>query len=238
MPQGDSAASMAAIEADQPEQQRIIDENGKANGASATLRWTTRLLAGLLALSMLLNGTYVYSLVYVFPLKTWIWTKDARAVCDARSISVPSVAAARVKDFAAGAAVELNSYDYLSNPRILSAATEKYMTAAGRVAFYAALQESGFVQTVEKNYMVLESVSSGPPYIRKEGVRPGDKRYFWEVEVPIRLFFYVRGDFKPDNRIMVVTVVQVEPSPTNQNGIAVDGIVSTQETMRRGPVLN
>ena len=215
------------------EKDRLQAENGRAQAASVTLKWVVGLLSALLLLSMIVNLSYAHALIYRFPLKVWVWTTDARAVCDATPLSYPSVSAARVKDFAAGAAVEMNSFDYLNHGRVLSAAVDKYMTSAGRVAFYDSLQESNIVQIVEKGYIVLETVVIGPPYIKDEGVRPGDKRYYWKVQVPVRLFYYVQGDRKPEDRVMEIVVVRVDPSPNNQNGIAVDGIRSSQMTTAR-----
>ncbi len=215
------------------EKDRLRQENERAEGKAGTLRWVLVLLAALLFVSMTLNVAYAYALIYTFPLKKWVWTRDARAVCDATPLSYPSVSAARVKDFATGAAVELNSFDYLNHGRLLSAAVDKYMTAAGRVAFYATLQDSGIIQAVEKSYIVLETVPIGPPYIKDEGIRPEDKRYYWKVQVPVRLFYYVLGDRKPEDRVMTTVIVRVEPSPNNQNGIAVDGITSSQMTTNR-----
>ena len=217
------------------EQGRVMEENARAQSASTTHKWVTGMLAVLLLGSIGLNGAFLHAYVYTFPLKKWVWTRDARAVCDATPLSYPSVSAARIQDFAAGAAVELNSFDYLNNGRVLNAAVVKYMTPAGRVSFLDSLQDSGIVQTVEKNYIVLETVPIGPPYIKQEGVRAQDKRYFWEVQVPVRMFYYVLGDRKPEDRVVTVTVVRVDPSPEHQNGIAVDGFRSTQMTTQHIP---
>lgn len=215
------------------EKDRLQQENEQAQAKAGTLKWVLVLLSALLALSMILNVAYAYALIYTFPLKKWVWTSDARAVCDATPLSYPSISAARVKDFAAGAAVELNSFDYLNHGRVLSAAVDKYMTSAGRVAFYDSLQDSGIIQAVEKSYIVLETVTIGRPYIKDEGIRPEDKRYYWKVQVPVRLFYYVLGDRKPEDRVMETVIVRVDPSPNNQNGIAVDGIRSSQMTTNR-----
>lgn len=215
------------------EKDRLRQENERAQARAGTLKWVLVLLSALLLVSMTLNVAYAYALIYTFPLKKWLWTNDARAVCDATPLSYPSVSAARVKDFAAGAAVELNSFDYLNHGRLLSAAVDKYMTSAGRVAFYDSLQDSGIIQAVEKSYIVLETVTIGRPYIKDEGIRPEDKRYYWKVQVPVRLFYYVLGDRKPEDRVMETVIVRVDPSPNNQNGIAVDGIRSSQMTTNR-----
>ena len=228
-----SHAAEAGKAAAPREKDRLRQENGRAQAKAGTLRWVLALLSALLAVSMILNVAYAHALIYTFPLKRWVWTSDARAVCDATPLSYPSVSAARVKDFAAGAAVELNSFDYLNHARVLNAAIDKYMTAAGRVAFLDTLQDSGIIQAVEKSYVVLEAVTTGRPYIKDEGIRPEDKRYYWRVQVPVRLFYYVLGDRKPEDRVMTAVVVRVDPSPNNQNGIAVDGITSSQMTTNR-----
>ena len=47
------------------------------------------LLGGFVALSLLLNLVLGYALLHVYPIKEFLWTSDARAVCAAIPLSEP-----------------------------------------------------------------------------------------------------------------------------------------------------
>ena len=67
------------------------------------------LLSVFLSISLVVNGLLFYNAFYRFPIKQFIWTSDAQAVCDAIPLTEPNISQARLKEFAVSAAVELNS---------------------------------------------------------------------------------------------------------------------------------
>lgn len=212
---------------------RIRLENESALKRLAERRLTVFVLAGVCGLQVLLFCAMTYAIMYRFPIKQFIWTSDARAVCEAIPVSEPNVSAARVVDFAASAAVDLHSYDYLNWHRMLTRALDMYLTPAERIAFEKNLQASTIIDTIQKNNMTLTSVVSGRPFIQSEGIRGRDRRYFWTVQVPLEVWYYNATESRPENRILTMTIVRVDPSPINPNGIAIDDIISTQATASR-----
>lgn len=216
------------------ERWRIMTENQGAIRRLAERRLTVFVLAGVCALQLMLFCAMTYAIMFRFPIKQYLWTSDARAVCAAIPVSQPNVSAARVVDFAASAAVDLHSYDYLNWHRMLTRAIDMYLTPAERVSFEQSLQASGVIDTIQKGNMTVTSVVSGYPFLLHEGVRAVDHRYFWQVQVPLAVWYYNATDTRPENRILTMTIVRVDPSPINPNGIAIDQIVSTQATKRAG----
>ncbi|MCV9909547.1 DotI/IcmL family type IV secretion protein [Brucella sp. HL-2] len=187
--------------------------------------------SALLVLSVLTNGVLFYALFYKYPVNKFLWTSDARSVCTATTLQEPNISAALVKDFANRVALGLNSYDYINWRRALSTTLDSYFTKTGRSSYTRAFEDSGILERVRKNYYVVTAVSADEPVITQEGLVSG--RYTWVVEVPLTIYYRTNIDVLPENRILTFTIVRVDPSPANPNGIAVDGVISRQRVIDR-----
>ena len=207
---------------------RIHDENYVAGVIQRNRTLFAIVLSVAVVLSLFVNIVLVYGLLYRYPLKQFLWTSDAQAVCAAIPLTEPNISAARVKDFAATTAVTLNSYDYINWRRTVDAVLTANFTPAGRVAYKQAWQDTGIIQRVERNFYVVTAITNGDPIIAEEGRING--RYYWRVEVPVTVYYRTNVEVRPENRVFVFTLIRIEPSPINTNGIAVDGVVSHQMT--------
>lgn len=205
---------------------RINDENYVATTLHRNLWQWLSFLVGFSALSLLMNLILGYALIWRFPVKQFLWTSDAQSVCAAIPLTEPNVSQARLKDLAAAAAVQINSYDYSNYRQLINAALSQHFTPRARDLYRSALAETGIIEKVRSSFMVVSGVTAGPPNIAQEGKRDG--RYFWIVEVPLRVFYRTNVETKVENRILTMTVIRVEPSPINPNGIAIDGVNSRQ----------
>ncbi|WP_395675549.1 DotI/IcmL family type IV secretion protein [Inquilinus sp.] len=188
-------------------------------------------LMGLIALSFALNLVLSVTLLNVYPIKEFLWTSDARAVCAAIPLTEPNISAARVKDFASGTAVTLNSYDYVNWRRSLDAVLSANFTPEGRAAYMTELQRTGLMSRVVNDKYVVTAITDGEPIIVKEGRAAG--HYFWQIEVPVRIFYRTNVDVRPEARVLAFTLVRVDPTPANPNGIAVDAVASSQRMSDR-----
>jgi intracellular multiplication protein IcmL len=205
---------------------RIRDENYVAKTLHKNLWQWLSFLVGFSALSLTMNLILGYAVVWRFPVKQFLWTSDAQAVCAAIPLAEPNVSQARIKDLAANAAVSINTFDYSNYRQLINAALTQSFTPRARDLYRAALAETGIIDKVRSSFMVVSGVTAGPPNIAQEGRRDG--RYFWLVEVPLRVFYRTNMETKAENRILTMTVIRVEPSPINPNGIAIDGVNSRQ----------
>ncbi|WP_066922508.1 DotI/IcmL family type IV secretion protein [Methylobacterium sp. CCH5-D2] len=185
------------------------------------------LLALFLCLSLVVNLLLFYNAFYRFPIKQFIWTSDAQAVCEAIPLSEPNISQARLKEFAVSAAVELNSYDYANWRALINNALSQAFTPKGRDRYRAALQESGIIQKVVLGYQTVSAVTTDPANIAEEGKAGG--RYYWRVEVPLQIFYRTNVETKVERRVLEMTIVRIDPSPINPNGIAIDSVISTQQ---------
>lgn len=211
--------------------EQILFENSAAAAVSRSLRLALWALSVVLFMSLMLNFFSLYALRNWFPIKQFVWTQDARAVCEAVTLDQPNVSDARVRNMAADAAIELNSYDYLNWRRQIQNAMNAYLTTNAQRAYSSALNNSNTIKRVEQGYYTVSALlGNKPPRIAEQGVVDG--RFYWKVEVPLVIYYRTPEVSKPESRVLVMTVVRVDPSFINPNGIAIDGITSTQEVSR------
>ena len=209
-------------------------ERETASAVTMTNRlWIWIAFLGLfLALALIADVTLIYNAFWRMPIKQFLWTADGGAVCEAIPLSQPSVSQARLKDLAASAAVGLNSYDYANWRKLIDNHLTQYFTARGRDQYKQALFASGIIEKVVQNYQTVSAVTSDAINIAEEGMLRG--RYYWKIEVPLQIFYKTNAETKRENRLLTMTIVRVEPSPINPNGIAIDSVVSTQLLVTQG----
>jgi intracellular multiplication protein IcmL len=210
---------------DSREQIRQRDSHLKSHG-----RFTLMALVFLgvtLVLSLFANLALIFAF-NSYPKTTFLWTKDVKAVCEAVPLTEPNISQALLADFANRAAVSVHTYSYINWRESLTYATQEYFTPVGGRTFLDAFAASRILREVQRSYYVVSAVSSGVPVVEKSGVENG--RYFWKVQVPITITYRQNSDYKGEDRIIEVTLVRIDPSPANPNGVAVDGFVSLQRT--------
>lgn len=186
-------------------------------------------LGVVLVLSLLANLVLVLAF-NSYPKTTFLWTKDAKAVCEAVVLEEPNISQALLADFANRAAVSVHTYSYINWRENLSYATQTYFTPVGGRGFLDSFAQSRILKEVQRSYYVVSAVSSGIPVVERSGIDHG--RYFWKIQVPITITYRQNSDYKAEERLIEMTIVRIDPSPKNPNGVAVDSFVSVQRTRR------
>lgn len=203
------------------------------NHVRSQKRFTIITLVGLgvaLAVSLLFNLALIIAF-NSYPKTEWMWTKDAKAVCEATPLTEPNISQALLADFAARAAISVHTYDYINWRENLSYAVQNYFTPVGGRYFIDGFARSNILRQVQRNYYVVSAVTDGPPLIQSTGLDHG--RMFWKVEVPLTITYRFGADYRAERRIIELTVLRVDPTPANPNGVAIDGFVSVQNTNAR-----
>ncbi len=185
----------------------------------------TIILVQSVVIGLLLWATFVH-----FPVNNFLWTSNAQAVCKATRLDQVNVDQGTLGQFAMDAAVSLNSYDFLNYRRSITAAANSSMTPRGRDQYFKALDETGILDIIKKNYFVVTSFVTDPPQIRDKGVKGGVA--FWNIEVPIEIWYAAGQTRTPEKRVLTFTVLAVDPTPQNQKGIAIDNTVSSQRVYK------
>jgi intracellular multiplication protein IcmL len=200
---------------------------------AAQKRFTFITLIGLgvaFVLSLLVNFALIVGF-NSYPKTTFLWTQDAKAVCEATPLTEPNISQALLADFAARAAISVHSYDYINWRENLTYAVHNYFTPLGGRYFLDAFARSNILRQVQRNFYVVSSVSDGPPVVQTSGIDHG--RMFWKIEVPLTITYRFGADYKAERRVIEMTILRVAPTPANPNGVAVDGFVSIQNTNAR-----
>lgn len=196
-------------------------------------RFTIIVLIGLIAalvVSLLVNFALILGF-NSYPKTQWLWTQDAQAVCEATPLTEPNISQALLSDFAARAAISIHTYDYINWRESLAYAVENYFTPVGGRFFIDAFARSNILRQVQRNFYVVSAVTDGAPVIESTGIDHG--RMFWKIEVPLTITYRYGAEYKGERRVIVLTVLRVDPTPANPNGVAIDGIVSVQNTTAR-----
>jgi intracellular multiplication protein IcmL len=183
-----------------------------------------------LVISLLVNFALIVGF-NSYPKTQFLWTKDAKAVCEAVPLTEPNISQALLSDFAARAAISVHTYDYINWRENLSYAMQTYFTPQGGRYFLDAFARSNILRQVQRQYYVVSAVSDGAPVIESTGIDHG--RLFWKVQVPITITYRFGSDYKAERRIIELTILRIDPTPANPNGVAIDGFVSVQNTQRR-----
>lgn len=187
-------------------------------------------LVGALFVSLLVNFALILGF-NSYPKTQWLWTQNAQAVCEATPLTEPNISQALLTDFAARAAVSIHTYDYINWRESLSYAVQNYFTPAGGRFFLDSFARSNILRQVQSNFYVVSAVTDGAPVIQSNGIDHG--RMFWRIEVPLTITYRYGGEYKGERRVIVLTVLRVDPTPANPNGVAIDGLMSVQNTTAR-----
>jgi intracellular multiplication protein IcmL len=204
----------------------VFKTNGDAEARYDSERNSALLRFGVIGLQSIAILFLSWLAFVRFPQTEFLWTSNGQAVCKAQKQDISQVHHATLAQFAQEAAVELNSYDFLNYRRSLTATTEKFLTPKARDQYFSALSETGLIETIKKNFFVVHSFVTDPPQLRDKGVKAGVS--FWNIEVPITIWYVAGQQRIPENRVLTMTVVNADPSPQNPTGIAIDNIVSAQ----------
>ncbi len=129
------------------------------------LRSQTRFsLVVLIALIVMLVFSLLINLALIvgfnsYPKTRWIWTQDAKAVCDAIPLTEPNISQALLADFAARAAVSVHTYDYINWRENLSYAVQNYFTPDGGRYFIDSFARSNIIRQVQREKLDVPAVN-------------------------------------------------------------------------------
>ena len=168
----------------------------------------------------------------IFPRQAFVYTANAASVCSFTPVSERgSVTDASIRNYAAQIAMELHALDYVNYRSTLNRVTEKYFTPEARVAATNALRDSNILAVVTEQGFVVRAVPRDTAVIESQGVNE-EGVYQWVVRVPLVFAYTSRGtsgpQYRPENRDVTLTVIRVEQTAANPDGLMVSNMHSTQ----------
>lgn len=207
----------------------LVTENQQLEEENYAIRrdGTGRLIT-ILIVSVLANAFLIWLAFFHFPKKEFVWTSNAGAVCSVTPISEPHLHPQIIANFAQEAAIGIYSYDYVNYRRSITQTAERYFTPSFRDSFMPMFSDSANLKMVLDNYYIVSAINPAnkPVQIARAGRKKG--AYFWEIQVPIKVYYASGRKVKDENVLATVTVIRTDPSRVNPTGIAVDYIDTRQ----------
>lgn len=187
------------------------------------------LSVGLLIVVILANIQIASALLNRFPLRQYIYTQNAAAVCTFAPIEEPGVVTdAIVNNYAASIVIDLHSLDFANWRTDINRIMDASFTQRGRVAYLEALDNSSILRTVLQNRYAMSSIIRADDLVivKSKGLENG--RYVWHVVVPVTIGYATDRDYRPENRDLEIVVVRSPVTADNPYGLLVDAVFSAQ----------
>ncbi|KPN62951.1 intracellular multiplication protein IcmL [Aliiroseovarius crassostreae] len=183
----------------------------------------------LLFVVIIANIQVASALLNRFPLRQYIYTQNAAAVCTFAPVEEPGIVTdAIVTNFAAGIALELNSLDFANWRKDINDIMDASFTKRGRLAYLEALDDSSILKTVLQERYAMASIirEDEMVVVTAKGVDGG--RYVWRVTVPVTIGYATDKDYRPENRDLEIIVVRAPVTADNPYGLLIDAVFSAQ----------
>jgi len=138
----------------------------------------------------------------------------------------PIINSQNLLQWAGEAAVAAYTYDVANYKKEFEEVAQEYFTQEGGEAFLTALEDSGAIDRLVSEKLVVTSVVNGTPLLLKEGIILGDK--VWRVQVPILVNFQSASEVRTEFYIVSMLIKSVPPN------IKASGIGISQFKVSRG----
>ena len=205
-------------------QKARVAETLRANEAERTAKLAVRGLIGVVGVSLLCVGIGLARL----PLERYLYSDNAKAICEAQLQSEPLITANTVLDFAKDCVLDMDTFAHYSVEKDLSRMAERCLTPDFRRAFFKAPWLKDRIQTVQEGYLRVAAQTTGPVLMESSG--PTAEGYKWTLQVPVKRTFLQGDAVKGSNQRMYrVDVYRVVRNAYNPVGLGINRIEETSQ---------
>jgi len=157
------------------------------------------------------------------PLERYLYSDNAKVVCDAQLKDDPLVTTTTVTEFAKDCILDMDTFAYDSVERDLSRMADKCFTPEFRKTFFQAPWLADRITTVRDGFLRVNAQTTGPVLVASSG--PTAVGYQWKVELPVKRS-YRQGDVVKgsNNRTYRVTVYRVVRNAFNPVGLGINSV--------------
>ena len=171
----------------------------------------------LMSVVTILLITAIFYLIAHRPTPKYFATTQSGRVLQLVPLSAPLHTSKAILDWATQVATATNTYNFANYQAELQS-LQPYFTETAWRDILEQLKQSGNLEGVEKNAMILNAVATGPAIMVYEGMLSG--RYAWKVQVPLRISLHTASENSSRNNLVTMVIVRVS-TLENENGIAV-----------------
>lgn len=173
-----------------PEQQVIAELHKRAELSEAARKAASRTahvaVASMSATMLIALGAIAVAL-WKLPIERYIYTDQAKAICDAQLEPEPLVTVNTVLDFAKDCVLDMDTFAHDSIERDLSRVANRCFTPGFRKVYFEAPWLDDRINTVREQFLRVSSETTGPVLVESEG--PTAEGYRWTVQVPVKRTF-------------------------------------------------
>ena len=192
------------------------------------LRQSRRVLI-LSLFGIIITSGIILVLLYLFtvyPKYRTVQTIDNSVICELKPTDNPMLTDVAIQDFAKSAVLSAYSYDYINWRTQVENATTRYFTSDGRAAFNKAIRNSGSLNYIVSNNLIMKSMAISSPQIEEKGIDNNGVPY-WIVRMPISTEFYTGSAKAADtqNFVAQVKVIATQRDAFNPKGLGVYSMI-------------
>lgn len=154
-------------------------------------------------------------------------TIDNIVICKINPNDNPAFTNTNIAEFAKEAVLNAYSIDYKNADISTTDVLRRYFTDKGRSSFITTLRQSGLIDQIKQNYLVLQTSALQTPEVTNDKGIDNFGNRFWIVQVPIRMDYFNGKNSPADSRTYVaeIRVEVTQRDVFNPKGIGVSSII-------------
>lgn len=154
-------------------------------------------------------------------------TIDNSVICKINPNDNPAFTNTNIAEFAKEAVLNAYSIDYKNADISTTDILRRYFTDKGRSSFITTLRQSGLIDQIKQNYLVLQTSALQTPEVTNDKGIDNFGNRFWIVQVPIRMDYFNGKNSPADSRTYVaeIRVEVTQRDVFNPKGIGVSSII-------------
>ena len=154
-------------------------------------------------------------------------TIDNSVICKINPNDNPAFTNTNIAEFAKEAVLNAYSIDYKNADISTTDVLRRYFTDEGRSSFITTLRQSGLIDQIKQNYLVLQTSALQTPEVTNDKGIDNFGNRFWIVQVPIRMDYFNGKNSPADSRTYVaeIRVEVTQRDVFNPKGIGVSSII-------------
>lgn len=208
-------------------QQRVGQAEVSRDSASRTARAAVYGVAAVLLVSMAGVGLVLTR----YPMERYLYTDNAKAVCEAQIQSEPLITTNTVTDFAKDCMLDLDTFAHDTFEKDLTKMASRCLTPGFRRQFMQVDWLADRVSTVRTQLLRVSSQTTGPVLVASSG--PTADGFMWRVQIPVKRTFRQGDTPKGSNeRVYEVDVYRVVKNAYNPVGLGINAMYERTATLK------
>lgn len=166
-----------------------------------------------------------------YPLERYLYTDNAKEICEAQVQDVPLITTNTVTEFAKDCMLDLDTFAHDTFEKDLTRMASRCLTPGFRKKFMEVEWLSDRVSTVRTQLLRVSSQTTGPVLVASSG--PTADGYMWRVQIPVKRTFRQGDTPKGSNeRVYEVDVYRVVKDAFNPVGLGVNAMYERTATLK------